>query len=41
MEPIGRRNVGSGAKWEALVGYSRLVQAGRHVYVTGTTAWLP
>jgi enamine deaminase RidA (YjgF/YER057c/UK114 family) len=41
MEPIERRNVGSGAKWEALVGYSRLVQAGRHVYVTGTTAWVP
>jgi len=41
MEPVERRNVGSGAKWEAAVGYSRLVQAGRHVYVTGTTAWLP
>jgi len=41
MEPVVRRNVGSGAKWEATVGYSRLVQAGRHVYVTGTTAWLP
>lgn len=40
MEPI-RRNVASGAKWEAIVGYSRLVRAGAHVYVTGTTAWLP
>ncbi len=41
MEPIRRRNVSSGAKWEATVGYSRLVQVGPHVYVTGTTAWLP
>jgi enamine deaminase RidA (YjgF/YER057c/UK114 family) len=41
MEPIGRRNVSSGAKWESVVGYSRLVQAGRHVYVTGTAAWVP
>jgi enamine deaminase RidA (YjgF/YER057c/UK114 family) len=36
-----RRRVSSGAKWEAAVGYSRLVRAGPHVYVTGTTAWLP
>lgn len=40
MEPR-RLNVSSGAKWEAVVGYSRLVRAGDHVYVTGTTAWLP
>ncbi len=40
MEPR-RTNVASGAKWEAVVGYSRLVRAGEHVYVTGTTAWLP
>ena len=36
-----RLRVSSGAKWEAAVGYSRLVRAGPHVYVTGTTAWLP
>jgi enamine deaminase RidA (YjgF/YER057c/UK114 family) len=41
MEPIRRWNVSSGAKWEATVGYSLLVQAGPHVYVTGTTACLP
>jgi len=41
MEPIPRRNVTTGAKWEEVVGYSRLVQAGPHVFVTGTTAWLP
>jgi enamine deaminase RidA (YjgF/YER057c/UK114 family) len=41
MEPnSGRRNVSGGAKWETAYGYSRLVQAGRHVYVTGTTALL-
>jgi enamine deaminase RidA (YjgF/YER057c/UK114 family) len=39
MEP--RMRVSSGAKWEAAVGYSRLVRAGPHVYVTGTTAWVP
>jgi enamine deaminase RidA (YjgF/YER057c/UK114 family) len=39
MEP--RLRVSSGTKWEAAAGYSRLVRAGPHVYVTGTTAWLP
>jgi enamine deaminase RidA (YjgF/YER057c/UK114 family) len=32
------RKIGSGAPWEPIVGYSRAVAAGDHIWVTGCTS---